>query len=761
MHAVALPIPEPGPQPRPPVVINAQCQLVEDENGQRVVIVGGVPVFRMDRDDREAEELFIAQALEVGYAKAGELAKALERPRRTVHYIHLRYVREGAAGLLKRKRGPKGPRLGEKREMAIREFRRDGLRVAEMARRLGISPATVNAAMSRMGLLPRGDGEQTALTLGSATNAEAVVDEPASIESPEAEKTAEPVVEPVLAPSPAPGAAKGHPTTFDTDPSNRSIDRMLAACGELEDAAPLFAPGENIERVGALLAVPLLVASGVFEEAEATYGSIGPAFYGLRTTLLTLLLLALLRVKRPENLKEYSPQALGRILGLDRAPEVKTVRRKLTKMGDSDKCASFLEKLVKRRIEAHSEALGFLYVDGHVRVYHGQVELPKTHVARLRMSLPATQDVWLNDADGLPVLMVTQEAHPSLTSALRQMLTDIRGELGERRITAVFDRGGWSPQLFQWMDAHGFDVLTYRKGASDPVPDGDFTAYQVQLPRGIVTYELHDTTIKLANGFEMRQVSRRQGEHQTQIVTTRRDLPMTEVAQRMFNRWCQENFFKYMREQYAIDALVEYGHESAEPEREMPNPEWRKLDKVLRKAKTKAMKLEARYGAAVLDEEEPGPEPATRGPKSDPQTELLVPLREARAEVARLLEQRDKHPRRVTVGQAKREALRLPRGRKRLSDGLKMLAYQAETDLVRAIAPHYKRSLDEGRRLIAAALQSTGDIDVVDDELRIALAPQSSPHRTRAVAELCQLLSATETRFPGTNLRMRYTVKQV
>lgn len=757
MDAVALPIPMPEPQRPPPVAINARCQLVEDENGQRVVIVGGVAVFRMDRDDREAEALFIAQALEVGYAKAGELAKALKWPLRTVHYTHARYVKEGAAGLLKRKRGPKGPRLGAKREMAIRQFRGDGLTVTEMSRRLGVSRATVNAAISRMGLLAQGDAEQTPLDLGAAIGAETVANEPASIESPEVENTADAAVP---AP-PATGAATILPTTFDPDPTNRSIDRMLAARGQLDDAAPLFAPGERVERVGALLAIPVLVASGVFEEADATYGSIGPAFYGLRTILLTLLLLALLRVKRPENLKEYSPAALGRILGLDRAPEVKTVRRKLTQMGDSDKCLSFLEKLVKRRIEAHSDALGFLYVDGHVRVYHGQVELPKTHVARLRLSLPATQDVWINDADGLPVLMVTQEAHPSLTSALRQMLTDIRGELGERRVTVVFDRGGWSPQLFKWMDAHGFDVLTYRKGASERAPDSDFITYHIQLPRGIVTYELHDTTVKLADGFEMRQVSRRQGAHQTQIVTTRRDLPVTEIAQRMFNRWCQENFFKYMREQYAIDALVEYGHEFAEAERLMPNPEWRKLDKLLRKAKTKATTLEARYGAAALGKADDGPEPATRRPNSDPQPELLVSLRDARAEVARLLEERGKHPRRVTVGQAKAEALRLPRGRKRLSDGLKMLAYQAETDLVRAIAPHYNRSIDEGRRLIAAALQSSGDIDIVDDELRITLAPQSSPHRTRVVAELCQLLTATDTRFPGTSLLMRYSVRRM
>ncbi len=39
--------------------------------------------------------------------------------------------------------------------------------------------------------------------------------------------------------------------------------------------------------------------------------------------------LALLRIKRPEALKEHAPPRLGRLLGLDRAPEVKTLRCKL------------------------------------------------------------------------------------------------------------------------------------------------------------------------------------------------------------------------------------------------------------------------------------------------------------------------------------------------------------------------------------------------------------------------------------------------
>ena len=88
-----------------------------------------------------------------------------------------------------------------------------------------------------------------------------------------------------------------------------------------------------------------------------------------------------------------------------------------------------------------------------------------------------------------------------------------------------------------------------------------------------------------------------------------------------------------------------------------------------------------------------------------------------------------------------------------------MLAYQVESDLVRAIAPHYPRVDDEGRTLIATALQARGDLEVHDGELRVTLTPLSSPHRTRAVAELCRVLDATQTCFPGTDLRLRYGIR--
>ena len=802
----------------PGIVVNSRC-VVFDEQGMRVVVVSGVPVFSYQREDEVAEALFVALAQELGYARPGELTAALDLSASTVYRARQRYLDEGASGLVPKKRGPRGARLGETREAAIRKWHREGKSALWMAQRLGVAANTVRNALLRMGLSPRRIvGEQEELLAG----VEDEVDLAGAVAVPEpgdAEGEAEPVAEvhaaiapegssepatetglaAVVAPSPTSGAAaapaepaetpadsaggvqlagKSEPeearpvlpaspaalpveTTLDPDPLNREIDRALAVLGQLNDAAPLFASGKSVAGAGVLLAVPLLLASGVFQAARETFGPIGPAFYGLRTTLLTLLFMALRRIKHPENVKGHSPPELGRVLGLDRAPEVKTIRRKLSRLveGGLGVVEAFLDRLVRSRVESRSEALGFLYVDGHVRVYSGQADLPKTHVARMRISLPATQDMWVNDADGAPLFFVTQEAHPSLVSALSPILGEIRKLVGpERRVTVVFDRGGWSPELFQRMDRSGFDVLTYRKGKADPVPAGEFVEHVVPGTQGKRSFLLHDKEVTLLRGkFSMRQVTRLKGDHQTQIVTTRRDLGVMEVALRMFDRWRQENFFKYMRQEYAIDALVEHGMVAADRSRLVPNPARKALDKQLDQAKKKVEQLEAKYGAAAIDNQEKQRR-TMRGFKIAHGTELGIPLRQARALVTELVEQRSKVPTHVPVGEVRAKVVRLPRAKKRLTDGLKMLAYQVETDLVRAVAPSYARCLDEGRPLITAALRSAADLEVTEDELRVTLAPQSSPHRSRAIAELCTLLDATETTFPGSSLRLRYAV---
>jgi len=549
------------------------------------------------------------------------------------------------------------------------------------------------------------------------------------------------------------------PLSLDRDASDRSVDRQLAHLGMLDDAAPLFRDGSRIPGVGVLLALPALVESGLLRISRKLYGEIGPAFYGLRTSLLTLLFMALLRIKRPEHLKEHDPAALGRLLGLDRVPEVKTLRRKLSRLAAYQRAEPLGAELARLRVDHRGHLMGFLYVDGHVRAYHGQCSISQAYVARRHLAMPATTDYWINDRAGDPLLVITGEVNSALTRAFPRLLREVRGVVGERRVTIVFDRGGWSPKLFHKMIDEGFDILTYRTGKARRIHERRFVRRRARLDGHWVSYDLHEQPVRFLKGkLRLRQITRLcDNGHQTQIITSRLDLRDIEIAWRMFERWRQENFFKYMREEFLLDALVDYQIEAEDPTRTIPNPERRVLDKQIRSACSELSAIERAYGAAVANNIEQKRR-TMRGFKIA-HGKLGKKLRAARARLTKLIAQRRAVAARVEIRDLSEGAVvKLATERKHLTDIIKMVAYQTESDLLALLRPHYARAEQEGRTLLHEIFAAAGDIRVSDTELHITLAPLSSPHRTHAAQALCEVLDQTATVFPGSRLRIRFTV---
>ena len=163
----------------------------------------------------------------------------------------------------------------------------------------------------------------------------------------------------------------------------RHAERALARIGQLTEAAPRFVAAEAVRYGGALLALPALLTLGVLEAGEQTYGALKKAFYGLRATLLILAFMALLRLRTPEQRQGHPPGELGMLLGLDRAPEVKTLRRKLWELAARRQATRFSQRLAERWVREQADALGWLYIDGHVRPYYGTAHrLPAAWVAR-------------------------------------------------------------------------------------------------------------------------------------------------------------------------------------------------------------------------------------------------------------------------------------------------------------------------------------------------------------------------------------------
>ncbi len=797
--------------------VNARVQI-RAEGDAVVVVVGGVPVAHYCIGDEAGESHARVTLWLSGAASPSELARAFGCARQSVYREKQRFAEGGVAALVHAKSGPKGPvKLRGASERQLLTLARQGVPNTQIATRLGLTESGIRAALKRLGFV-RASPSQLAM-VGPNTPEPAAGAAPATQDSAPATQDSAPGAElpsprlttetpdtllAVVATSVADAltldevvvlqdaaervlAASLDSVSLDAAPAasaserpaelvavhgderawDRSADRLLAQLGLIDDAPPQFGACKGVRGAGVLLAVPALVSTGLFEIVPRLYRSIGPAFYGVRTVFVALALLALLRVKRPERLRHRSPVDLGRVLGLDRAPEGKTLRGKIARLADQQQSELLQRELAVRKMASDGEALGFLYVDGHVRVYNGKHDLPKAYVTRMRISMPATVDHWVNDQNGEPVFVVTATPTSSTAHELPGVLAEIRKVIGDRRLPVVFDRGGWSPKLFAQMVVDGFDFVTYRKGHGvRKLPRSAFVEHAAILDGREVKYLLAERELRLLSGKKERLPVREivqlseDGKHQTSIVTSLRGVPPAQVAYRMFERWRQENFFKYMGEEFALDALVQYGVEEADAARMVPNPKRKKKERECERIRHEVEQLERQLGAAAADNEETR-RPTMRGFKIA-NGDIGKALRAKRDELERLRGEAHELPARVTAGEAANggRVVRLRTESKRLTDVLKMVAYRAESMLAQMIRPHYSRAEDEGRKLIVSAIDLAGDLDVAEGELRITLEPAASPNRTRAIAALCLQLNETDTVYPGTTLRLRYAIRE-
>ena len=776
----SLPWQEPPPDDR--IFLNGSVWFV-DSDGYRVVFRWHEPLYRVALNDEVHMRLVAVSLRQSQLATQEEICRAFGHDVSTQARWERQYRQHGIDGLMSRKRMGRPRELDKSQAEFVRRWFHAGVSNRQMAKRLAVGESTIRRTLQRLGLtrqqaplqplLPQlEETVPAAATAASETLRDnAVVAETAAVPAAACPLTGtDPGVKKTTLEEEADLASS---FSLDRDPHDRSGDRALARLGQLADAAPLFADAECLPRAGVLLAVPLLVRHGLIGTFASVYRSIGPAFYGLRTIVVTLFLGALLRMKRPEHWKEYRPEDLGAILGLDRAPEVKTVRRKFAHLAAMGRGKQLMEELARRRIAEDGDRVAFLYVDGHVREYHGKFPLFEAKKAQRQVVTRAATDTWVHDAQGEPLLVVTSEVNAKLTQVLEPILADVRRLVGDqRRMTVIFDRGGFSPKLFARLIASGFDVITYRKGRVSRLAAGRFAVQRRKIDGAWREYRICDRPrVRVgalpAGGKGKRKRAKakkrylwmrevrvlRDDGRQTPILTNRQDLEAVMVAYRIFHRWRQENYFKYAEEEFALDALVEYGAEEVSETVDRRNPQWLRLTRRLKEARAEVARLQSELGKEAAANHE-ATRPTMRGFKIA-HAGLREQLQKAEAKIQRLLEQRKKTPKRIPASDLKA----LKTEKKLIADAIKMAAYQVETELLGMLQDHYRRADEEGRTLLHAAFQSPARLEVTEGELWVTIARQSSPHRTAALAALCEQLDAMALTFPGTHLRLRLAVQ--
>jgi hypothetical protein len=717
-----------------------------ERDGQVIYFVGGDNYFSHPQDDVKSRRFVLASLMQSGHVRAVDLEGApLCIAHRTLMNWVAQYRKDGSVSFFRNAPVARPSVMSAQVSTQCAALLAEGLRPSVVARRVGIQESTLRKAIKRQAIavLPECSDPHAQQGAGStkagSTKAERSRDDAQAAD------------------------AMGTACT-------RADERVAAAVGLAQCATTRFEPGQDVQMAGLLTGLPALCANGLLS-GLGRYLRLAPGFYSALHILLVLGFMALGRIRRPEGLRHIPPGEFGKVIGLDRVPEVRTLREKIAVMAATGDPGAWMKELGKSWMEGDPEEAGYLYVDGHVRVYSGELAtLPRRFVSRERLCLRGTTDYWVNDAVGRPFFVVSKAVTEGLADAL---LKDIVPELllsvpqqptgaeldndpQLHRFVMVFDREGATHSLLSQLWQQRVGALTYRKNVRDVWPEGEFIEQEVVAPGGgSARMKLSMRQTKLGAGkasipvTEVRRLT--PSGHQTAVITTAQRLDPTLIASRMFSRWCQENFFAYMMQHFDIDGLIEYGVQSLPGTLRVVNPAWRKLDVAVKKARQAERKLQAQVARSTLDD----------GVEIQKKAEIFEAMQAAQEALKQLRLERKETPRKVTIDslpEEQRPNELLPLG-KMFCDTVKMIAYRAETAMVALLRRHLKNEA-EARALIRDLLVASADIepDDVAKTLTIRIHHMANKAQNKAVAALLDDLTKQAFCHPETGAKMLYTL---
>ena len=512
-------------------------------------------------DDRRAMLLRAAKLHVVSGVPQADIMAAFHLSRPTVARAVKRYRERGEDAFFEPRRGRGRTVVDARMADEAAKLLASGISGSACARQLGIPVSTFNENR-RAGVIA--DPTRAPAAVADVPQAVAATDHPASADARQTD------------PPPATDRATRDARDKHAPMGRAARDvegRMLASAGLMTEAEPVFAaPAHAVAHGGVLAALPMLLRAGLLGAANRLF-RLPDGFYGLTTILLFVAFMTLARVRNPESLRYQAPGEWGAILGLDRCPETKTLRRKIRLLTSAEHTVrDWQSALARTWATEHDDDWATLAVDGHVKVYTGRNgRLPKHFVARQKLCLPASVSYWVNALGGAPLLCLHKALDPKLIKAIEQDVVPhlqhlgvvpeaapdlTRPDAGVPALTLVFDREGWSPDLFKRLARRGIACITWHKNfKGEDWPQQDFRTLEVPIhgPAGTsaTTVDLAEQPIVLRNGLTVRQIRRRLANgRQVPVITTHPQMPLVQVAGAMFSRWSQENFFKSLNKRF-------------------------------------------------------------------------------------------------------------------------------------------------------------------------------------------------------------------
>jgi len=555
-----------------------------------------------------------------------------------------------------------------------------------------------------------------------------------------------------------------------------TLERVLSSKTGVPSPAE-FKGQIDLHQAGVLLSLPALLANGLLKYEDDFYPDTG--YYSVSSVFISLAYLALLRIKTLAQSSGIPSGELGKAMGLDRIPEVKTLRERIALFCQKADIEDWGRKLSKDWLESHPALSGILYIDGHVNIYYGQkTNMPKRYVSRLRLCMSGSTDYWVNDSLGQPFFVVNKALNSSMIEIIKQDIIprldrdipnqpskeELEAEPTLHRFMLVFDRECYSPDFFHDLWKERIAICTYNKNVKDKWPDEEFTSYTEMDQKGEKQQmELAERGVLLQNKGSNKRIWAREirkklpSGHQTSILTTNFMLSTILIGIYMFARWSQENFFKYVMENFGIDTLVSYMREKISDTTLLINPEYSDMVNQQKKLVSKLNIRKAKFATMLLDQDpiEKNKMEAFIRKKAD----LNIEITSLESEINQIKQKKKQTTRKILFSQLPENQKfdNVINQRKLFLDTVKIIAYRAETSMANIIKSSMSHP-DEARNLLQQVYKNDANIhpDYQRKILTVELHRMNYWKDDKIVDILCHQLNETQTKFPGTDLTIFY-----
>jgi hypothetical protein len=697
----------------------AQRLEVVDAGDHRTVFLNGHPAARYCCDDKAAERVLITQLAEVVPLSGRLIAAAFQ-----IHPVTLSRLRAvartaGTAALVPAKSGPKGPsKMTPEIEARCRDLHQQGLASRAIAQKVStggvrISHVTVAALFKSAPLA----AQQQTLPLQQ--------DPQPQTPSPQQD----PVPQPSLSPE-----------SSEADPDEPVID----VTGKTD------AGGQPTRYAGAMMLYAMLQRLGMWDVLTALGACAGPSRrFGWAQTVASIVFCFALRFRSVEDWKNGLRKDLGVLIGEPAAPSVLTMRTKVKALAESVDPAAFSRDMLQRYLALEPVWEGLYYVDGHFCPYYGQHPTPKGWDAKRRLATKGHTDVYLHDAKGRVLFFFSQPLNDSLARAIPGAVAEIRRAHGNQPFTLVFDRGGYSGDAFRFLQAEGIGFITYLKGRSARrrYPPRRFHGGWFSFEGKRHTYRFFEKKTRVKKVGSIRTILFVGDDGQqipvlTNLAATARPAKLVHCLRL---RWRQENSFKFLSDNYAIDQIIQYGADPETQDRLVPNPKRKALKEQARTLSKQIQSLEAELGRA-LDNNNESRRRTTRGLKIA-QADLRRQIAQFRQSLSRL-ENRLRHtPGQIPAQKVDKQRAFLREDRRLLVNAIKLATANAERMLALRFDRVYRRPKD-AFSIFRGLLQSPGIVrQNGPDQVDVILKRPDSDKVARALQSLLTELNNQQPRM--------------